>query len=141
MKQTKLLVVVALVVLSSMAFGQLMSGAKIVTEVPFDFVVGNRTVPAGEYIVVRATMDGKVLTIRNTDAKISMFAPVLQGEASQAASEYALVFTCYGDQHFLSGIRLQGSKVTYVLPEGGAEAEWLARKVPAKTETLLASLK
>ena len=141
MKQTKLLVVVALVVLSSMAVAQLMSNAKIVTEVPFDFVVGNRTVPAGQYIVERATMDGKVLTIRNRDAKVSMFSPVLQSEASQEASEYALVFTCYGDQHFLSGIRLEGSKVTYVLPQGGAEAEWIARKAPAKTETLLASLK
>src|ERR1700687_5421719 len=115
MKQTKLLVIVTLVVWSSMAVAQLMSSAKIVTEVPFDFVVGNRTVPAGQYIVERATMDGRVLTIRNRRAEEALFSRVLRIEASQAASEYALVFTCYGDQHFLSGIRLEGSKVTYVL--------------------------
>jgi predicted aspartyl protease len=139
MKQAKWLVMATLVVLSSMAVAQLMSNARIVTEVPFDFVIGNNTVPAGKYVVQAATMDGRTLTISNRDAKVNLFSTILPAENKESAAHYALVFKQYGNQHFLAEVKVRGSKITYMLPETGAEAEWRAQNVTAKEEILLAA--
>ncbi len=110
MKHTNWFVAVALVVLSGMAAAQLIGSTRVVAQVPFEFMVGNKIVPAGECEVQAITMDGKTLVIRNAEAKVGLFSPSSQWESKQGASHYALVFKHYGDRYFLSGIRLQGSK-------------------------------
>jgi hypothetical protein len=140
MKHAKWLVVMTLVVLSSMAVAQLSSGSRISAQVPFEFVVGNKIVPAGECVVQVATMDGNTLTIRNRGAKVNLFFSSSRTEGKQDAPHYALVFRQYGDHYFLSGIKLQGSKVAYRLPESKAEAELRAQNMSATEGTLLASL-
>jgi hypothetical protein len=139
MKHANWLVVVTFVVLSGMAAAQMIGSSRIVAQVPFEFVVGNRIVPAGECDVRAATMDGRTLTIRNTDAKVDLFAPTSQVEGNQPAPHYALVFNRYGDRYFLSGIKLEGSKIAYKLPESKAEAEMRAQNASATEETLLAA--
>ena len=141
MKHAKWLVVVTLVVLSGMAAAQLIGSSKIVAQVPFEFMVANKTVPAGEYVVQAFTMDGNTLVIRNAEAKVGLVSTSSQTEGKQDASHYALVFKHYGDRYFLSGIRLQGSKITYRLPESKLEAELRAQTATAREETLRASLK
>jgi len=141
MKHAKWLVVVTLVVLSGMAAAQLIGSSKIVAQVPFEFMVANKTVPAGEYVVQAFTMDGNTLVIRNAEAKVGLVSTSSQTEGKQDASHYALVFKHYGDRYFLSGIKLEGSKITYCLPESKVEAELRAQNASATEETLLASLK
>ena len=141
MKHAKWLVVVTLVVLSGMAAAQLIGSSKIVAQVPFEFMVANKTVPAGEYVVQAFTMDGNTLVIRNTEAKVGLVSTSSQSEGKQDASNYALVFKHYGDRYFLSGIKLEGSKITYRLPESKVEAELRAQNASATEETLRASLK
>jgi hypothetical protein len=140
MKHTKWLVVVTLVVLSGMAAAQLIGSTKVVAEVPFEFMVANKIVPAGECFVEAATMDGKTLVIRNTEAKVALLSTSSQSEGKQEASHYALVFKHYGDRYFLSAIKLQGSNITYRLPESKVEAELRAQSVSATEESLRASL-
>jgi hypothetical protein len=140
MKHAKWLVVVTLVVLSGMAAAQLNSGSRIVARVPFEFVVANKIVPAGECVVQVAPVDGNTLMIRNSGSKVSLFSPSSRTEGKQGAPHYALVFKQYGDRYFLSGIKLQGSRIAYRLPESKAEAELRAQNVSATEETLLASL-
>ena len=132
--------VVTLVALSGIAAAQLHSDSRIVTQVPFEFAVGNRIVPAGECVVQIATMDGNTLSIRSTGTKVNLFAATSRDEGKQNAPQYTLVFKRYGDSYFLSGIRLQGSKIQYRLYESKGEAELRAQKGPATEETLLASL-
>ncbi len=141
MKHAKWLVVVTLVVLSGMAAAQLIGSTKVVAQVPFEFMVANKIVPAGECVVEAATMDGKTLVIRNTEAKVALLSSSSQADGKQEASHYALVFKHYGNRYFLSGIKLQGSNITYRLPESKVEAELRAQNVSATEETLLASLK
>ena len=141
MKYANWLVVVTLVLLSGMAAAQLNSSTRVVAQVPFEFMVANKIVPGGEYEVQAITMDGKTLVIRNAEAKVGLFSPSSQAEGKQDASNYALVFKRYGDRYFLSGIKLQGSKITYRLPESKVEAELRARNVAATQETLRASLR
>ena len=133
--------VVALVVLSGMAAAQLIGSTRVVAQVPFEFMVANKIVPAGECVVQAITMDGNTLVIRNAEANVALVSPSSQSEGKQDASNYALVFKQYGDRYFLSGIKLEGSKVTYRLPESKVEAELRAQNASATEETLLASLK
>lgn len=141
MKRANWIVVVTLVMLSGMAAAQLHSNSRIVAQVPFEFVAANMVVPAGECVVQPTNMNGKTLMIRNAEAKVALFSAWSPAEGQQRASNYALVFNHYGDRYFLSGIRLEGSKFTYRLPESKAEAELRARNVSATEETLAASLK
>jgi hypothetical protein len=141
MKHANWLVVVTLVLLSGMAAAQLNSRTRVVAQVPFEFMVANKIVPAGEYEVQAITMDGRTLVIRNAEAKVGLFSPSSQWESKQGASHYALVFKHYGDRYFLAGIQLQGSKITCRLPESKVEAELRAQSVAATEETLRASLK
>jgi hypothetical protein len=141
MKHAKWVVALTLMVLPGMAAAQLMSNSRIAAQVPFEFVVANKIVPAGECVVQAATMDGKILMIDNAGAKVGLYSSWSPTESKQGASHYALVFKQYGDQYFLSSIKLQGSKIAYRLPESRAEAELRAQNVSATEKTLLAAVK
>lgn len=130
----------ALLMLSGLAAAQLMSNSRIAAQVPFEFVVANKIVPAGECVVQASTIDRGILTIRNASPTVHIFLPASLDESKKAANSYALVFKQYGDLYFLSAIKLQGSKIVYRLPESKAEAELRAQNVPATEKILLASL-
>lgn len=140
MKHANSLVVVTLLALSGMAAAQLGSRSKIVAQVPFEFVVANKVVPAGEWAVRIAVNDGNILDISNGHKHAGVFSPSSRTEAKQPASHYALVFNQYGDRYFLSEIKLEGSKIAYRLPRSKAEAELRAQNVSTRVATLLASL-
>ena len=85
-------------------------------------------------------MDGKTLMIENWGSNVSLYSPASRTEGKQGAPRYALVFKRYGDRYFLSGIKLEGSKIAYRLPESKAAAELRAENVSATEETVLATL-
>ena len=139
MKHTKWIVAVTLLVVSGMAAAQQIGSSRIVAQVPFEFMAANKIVPAGECDVQVVTMDRNSLVIRNTAAKVGLFLSTSQTETKESAAHYALVFMRYGDRYFLSGIKLQGSKTIYRLPESRVERELRAQSVPAAEEILLAA--
>ncbi len=141
MKSAKWMLPVTLMLLSGLMAAQSLTSSTVVAQVPFDFMVSNKIIPAGECVVRSAGMDGQVLAIRNFDARKSALAPSSHAEENQAADSTVLVFKHYGNQYFLSEIRLEGSNWTYKLPESRAEAELRAQNAPASQQTLLASLK
>lgn len=143
MKQAKWIVAVALVVLSGMAIAaaQLDSSYKIVAQVPFEFVVANKIVPAGQCVVQVAPMDDNTLMIHNWGNTVALFSPTSRIEVRQGASRYALVFNHYGNRYFLTGIKIADSKITYRVPESKGESELRAQNVSATQETVLAFLK
>jgi hypothetical protein len=141
MKSAKWMLPVTLMLLSGLMAAQSLTSSHIVAQVPFDFMVHNKIIPAGECTVQSADMDARVLTIRNVAAKTGLFAPSSHGEENESADSTVLVFKRYGNLYFLSEIRLEGSNRTYKLSESRAEAELRAQNVPASEQTLLASLK
>jgi len=141
MKNAKWMLAVSLIVLSSMAVAQSMGKSGVKAQVPFDFTVGNKTIPAGECVVQPSSQDGSVLMIRNAEAKTSLLIMSAPTEAKRSSADTVLVFERYGDRYFLSAIRVQGSDRTYRLPTSKEEAELRAQNVPATEQTLLASLK
>ena len=121
---------------------QMASSTRIVGQVPFPFMVGNKHVPpAGRCMIEPATDGARTLVIRNVGAKVSLFTSATPTQAKKASGSYALVFHKYGDCAFLTGIKLAGDRTIYQIPESRAEAELRARNVTATEETLLASAK
>jgi len=130
-----------LTLLPLLATAQLSSTQKIGAQVPFEFAVANKVVPAGMFIVETTAISPEILSLRNADSKVNMFILASRDETGTPAANYALVFHKYGDQCFLWGMKLKGSRTIYRMPRSKAEAELLARNVPATEEILLASLR
>ena len=72
-------------------------------EIPFDFAVGNKWLPAGEYQVTKPNSHGVIL-IQSQDARSSALAMTIGGQAGKTGHVGKLVFNRYGEQYFLSKI-------------------------------------
>jgi hypothetical protein len=140
MKSAKLMLALMITVVPMLASAQLRNSDKIEARVPFQFVVANKPVPAGQWTVQAATADDRTLMIRNGDAKLNVFCNISEAEASKAATAPALVFHKYGDRYFLWGMKIEGTRVMYRLPESKAEMELRAQNAPLSQKILLAYL-
>lgn len=83
---------------------------ELVAEIPFDFYVGGKTMPAGEYTVrTVTTSDDSGLQLRSAAGSESV---IILTHAAQARSRRPgparLVFNRYGDQRFLSVVWRSG---------------------------------
>ena len=111
----------------------------IIAEVPFNYIVSGKAMPAGE-CRVRVEGDGMSylwLTAENRSA----FAMPIQNDSSQPAEASSLVFHKYGDRYFLAGVKREGQTRGYELPAGSLEKELRASNAEEKDVTLVASLK
>ena len=74
-------------------------------QIPFAFVVGNKTLPAGTYQVRRLGDDRYLLRIQNVDdlSYVAIFMTDLLDE-SNSIRQNQLVFHRYGDIYFLAAI-------------------------------------
>jgi len=135
-----MLVLALMLVPTGAAFAQLGSTTRVTAQVPFGFVLGDKAVPAGEVTVQSVTASGALL-IQNADANIGLLSMPQMNETKKPAGSCALVFHRYNNRYFLSGIKIEGSRITYRLPESKAEAELRAQNITATDEIQLASLK
>ena len=141
MKNAKWMLPVMLMLLSGLMAAQSLASSTVVAQVPFEFMANNKIIPAGECTIQSADMDARVLTIRNVGTKTGLLAPSSRSESKKAAESTVLVFKHYGNQYFLSEIRLEGSSESYKLAPSRAETELRAQNAVASQKTLLASLK
>jgi len=74
------------------------SSTALVANIPFEFVIGNRAFPAGEYIFTYRLRNA--IQIQSRDRGESMF--VLTRQAKGKKSRNELGFNRYGDKYFLS---------------------------------------
>jgi len=82
-------------------------GLKIQANVPFDFMVGDKTLPAGTYTISKPTLSG-TLRIENVDSGESTIVMSTVVEGSRPSDETKFVFTRYADQHFLDQVWVVG---------------------------------
>jgi hypothetical protein len=117
------LVVVALLALSVLATSlpahAQSSDAKVGTTIPFGFVVGDTSLPAGEYRIVHQTHQMPALRIQSADGKVNMGLNPVERLARQhmgdAPAAGSLVFDKVGDKHYLSEVWMPGED-GYLLP-------------------------
>jgi hypothetical protein len=95
----------------------------IKVNVPFNFVAGAKTLPAGEYQV--HTERSNVVLIQSMDSKSNMNLIAHSAEDRKMDGVAALRFNRYGDRYFLSEI-WHGSDVGQQLSKSRAEKEQIA---------------
>jgi hypothetical protein len=100
--------------------------------VPFEFTVGDTTLPAGEYdIQAKGTWGGNVLSICNRKVNASAFVISASYVTAKNSKRSELVFNRYGQQYFLAevwgandlGRRMPISSRRVELAKGQSESE------------------
>ena len=102
-------------------------------KIPFDFSVGDKKLPAGEYTFIRLSfINATTMLISSVDSSTRMFQSVFQDSVLTPKGESTLVFHKYGDQYFLQQIWTVGEQVGAQVPE--SRGERTARQQLAQTQ-------
>ena len=130
--------VLAAVVALGLAAGAVMgqSAQLIRVNVPFDFVAGKKSFPAGEYMV-RSSLSPGTLVIQPADYSSSLVLLAHQTIARTEPETAKLTFHKYGDRYFLSQVFSPGTGIGQELPKTRLELEQIAAsKAPASVTVL-----
>ena len=92
-------------------------------KIPFDFTVGNKKLPAGEYTFSRlsGSSDNKVISVSSMDASAHVFQSTFAAHVLTPKDKSTLVFHKYGDQYFLEQIWSGGEQAGSQVPESRSE--------------------
>ncbi len=105
MKKQLLIVFAGLLLAVGSAYAQ---SSRLVADIPFDFIVGNKAFPAGQYEIKGVGVNGSTLMLQNTDLKKSMFFTPNYCSSAQPQDESKLVFNMYGNHFYLSQVWTEG---------------------------------
>jgi hypothetical protein len=97
------------------------SNMRLNVNIPFDFSVGNKVLPSGEYTVRYVTQE--ILVIRSADCSATQVFLTYFTQASKTRNESSLVFNRYGDQYFLATIWTAGNDSGHEISESRSERE------------------
>jgi hypothetical protein len=113
------------------------AGETVVSKVPFEFTMGDKTFPAGEYRFEVDQLFPDTVRVRSMDLLI--VATALSHRAGGAACEGApsVNFNVYGEQRFLS--RIQTSSGTAVTLGQGSRERHLAKSQVASSGALVSA--
>ena len=92
---------------------------KMQAEIPFDFVVGDRSYPAGEYSLKSVTGDGTVIQFTNDLGVRNV--PSNSCRNATPATQSKLVFRKMGDEYFLYQIWTAGNLSGREFPKSNTE--------------------
>ena len=115
------------------------SGDSFRVTVPFSFNAGGGTLPAGTYTVSRTSQAGKAFFIQCVETKEA--AAVIGSGGVQRDTDLSavgLVFTAYGDEHYLSQVWMPWSPVG-ADTRGPDEDDRIANREPSRTVAVLAA--
>ena len=138
MKKELSLLGLCLLLLSMLAYAKTVN---MKVNIPFSFVAGNTTLPAGEYTVQGLGSAGNAISIRKLVDKSAVglvLAHRCESRDTQEASK--LVFHRYGGQYFLAQIWMAGDNSGQEFPTSRREAE-TALDYPSQEVVLFASLR
>jgi hypothetical protein len=136
-------VMTSLLLLSLMAAAQVVKAQEpLVVNIPFEFVAGKATLPAGEYRVEKLEKGSVVVLIRHASPGVSAMVMTMAAQANEPQSDSKLVFNRYGNRYFLSEYWSAGSSGGRRLLKSAREKE-ISRMARMETQgqvTLVASL-
>lgn len=119
----KVFVVFGLFTLLMSASVYAQSDERVIADIPFAFVAGEKTLPAGEYEIKRGMPNTPdVLLIRSEDNnRNAIFVMAEEAQAARTPDKTELVFNQVGDTYFLSKIWVAGDDIGRELPTTHAE--------------------
>jgi len=84
----------------------------LMVNIPFEFTVKGKTLPAGDYIVSRAaTAASDALTIKRRDNEASGIVLTIPVQADRIENRSRLIFNRYGERYFLSQVWTAGDQL------------------------------
>jgi hypothetical protein len=141
--KTRALVMAGVMALTAMASTRVAQAEELlVINIPFDFVAGNTTLPAGEYAIKVSAPERTLLLIDRQDAAASAFMNTDPVATSEIQTESKLIFNRYGDRYFLSQVWTAGNSRGRQLRKSAREKE-MAQIAKIETQgqvTLVAGL-
>ena len=127
---TMLVSIIALAFMTAVAANAQSGSLKLRANVPFDFVVGDKTLPAGDYAIRQMTQGsdvGLLISSRDSRHKAIRLSNAVQASQMKGAR---ITFRRYGNTYFLAQVwtsgSLDGREMIKSKAERGAERE-LAR--------------
>jgi len=92
-------------------------------EVPFDFIVGNKTLPAGKITILRMTSgEAGPLSITNLeDSQVALRMGRMMN-STDASDQGKLVFRRYGNRHYLAQVWIPGYRAIEVIKSNNERA-------------------
>lgn len=125
----------------STAKAQTSGNPQLIANIPFEFSVGNKTMPAGEYTVscANATSPRKVLQLRGRDGRAGVFVQT-NSTIGKIQDSAKLVFNRYGDQYFFAQAWLPADNIG--MQASQSRSEKFARELVREkrtTETVVAT--
>ncbi|HEX8071285.1 MAG TPA: hypothetical protein VF546_15120 [Pyrinomonadaceae bacterium] len=94
-------------ILAMTVAAQAQAGYRINVHVPFDFVVGKKTLPAGDY-TVKQIGSGNSLLVQSADGRTAQIIGTNQTTAARESETARLDFRRYGDKYFLATVWTPG---------------------------------
>ena len=132
---TMLMLLVILSLASAVASAQTQAANKVVATIPFEFSVGYKTMPAGEYSVQVVATAGDALMIKSADSSVSALRLSEATSREKEQPHARLIFNRYGDKYFLSevwnGVDRIGRRLIKSGDERAAEADANANREAA----------
>src|SRR6476659_6019088 len=109
-------------ILAVTAEAQSVNGVSIRANIPFEFSVGDKLLPAGEYRIqqVNPSSDVVMLQIANANGEARVMVRV-QSMRARDTNRTGLVFNRYGSSYFLSTLAIEGSVDAWQAPKSHAE--------------------
>jgi hypothetical protein len=101
--------VLGLILALSTMPGHAQDGAKVKATIPFNFVVGNKKLRAGEY-VIESSLANNALRFRSEHGDVQQIVFTVPIETSRAGNHERLLFHQDGDEYFLSEVWLSGDE-------------------------------
>jgi len=127
-------------VLVTLGFGATLSPIALLAQepvratIPFDFTVGVKTLPAGDYTV--SQRNGIVL-IENSRRTAHVMTFAMKGEWNQTPGKYSILFHRYGDSNFLAAVRGDGWGLEWKATP--AEKELIAKAAASSKPVVVAA--
>ena len=141
--KTRALVMAGMMALTAMASTRVAQAQELlVVNIPFDFVAGKTTLPAGEYSIKVSSPEGTLLLLDRKDAAASAFISTNAVVKAEIQTESKLIFNRYGDRYFLSQVWTEGNSQGRQLLKSAREKE-MAQTAKMDTQgqvTLVAGL-
>jgi len=106
----RLFVIAALLMFASIPATQVARADEpMLVNIPFAFVAGNATLPAGEYRVEKLNGNSAVVLIRCSDANAAAVVLSNAAQAKETPTQSKLIFKRYDNRYFLSQVWRAGS--------------------------------
>jgi hypothetical protein len=126
MKRQRRTVPLLLGVFVGLSATAVLASGRLVATLPFDFIVADAVLHAGQYVFEVPASRGDKIVIRSSDRRVTQNVQQENLRVGGRIPENKMTFTRYGDQRFLSQIWMAGDKFVRQITRCSMEEKLIA---------------